>query len=134
MGRLLRERGLAPSLVLCSSAIRTRQTLAELVDFLPDDVQVQVERDLYLASSEALLARLRAVDGSPRALLLLGHNPGVEELAAALAGKGEPAALARMRRKFPTAALAELTFAGPWAELAAGGAELVHFTTPRSLE
>ncbi len=68
-------------------------------------------------------------------LILVGHNPGREELAHALAGNGSAAkALARMREKFPTGALARFAFDGTWAGLDAGAARLTHFIPPRELE
>ena len=62
---------------------------------------------------------------------LIGHNPGVQDLATELAGDGED--LERMRAKFPTGALAVLEFDGSWADLAEGGASLVAFVTPKDL-
>jgi phosphohistidine phosphatase len=64
-------------------------------------------------------------------LMLIGHNPGIEELALSLAGSGDE--LPAMRRKYPTAALATLAVDGPWRDLAPGGAELTDFVKPKQL-
>ncbi|HSI02744.1 MAG TPA: histidine phosphatase family protein [Reyranella sp.] len=124
-----------PDLILCSTAVRTRQTLAPLIHRLAVPAPpIALEKRLYLASEPELLARLRAVADDVRTLLLIGHNEGIGELAEALAGRGAPAALASLQAKFPTGALAVLRAqAGPWRELAPGTAELLSFIRPRDL-
>jgi phosphohistidine phosphatase len=124
-----------PDLILCSTAVRTRQTLAPLVHRLTNPVPpIALEKGLYLASEQALLVRLRAVPEDVRTVLLIGHNEGIGELAAALAGSGDPASLDYMHEKFPTGALATLEVAhGLWRDLAPGAAELMAFVRPRDL-
>jgi phosphohistidine phosphatase len=126
----LRREGLAPSLVLCSSARRTRETLERVVPAL-DASDVSIEDGLYGASSGGLLERLREVPEDLESVMLVGHQPAIQELALDLAGDG--AELARVRAKFPTAALATLLFAGEWSELAPGSAELVAYVKPKEL-
>jgi len=70
-----------------------------------------------------------AIDG----LLLIGHNPGIENLALGLAGSGDADRIDRMSEKYPTGGLATLTFEGPWAQLAWGDADLTGFVVPREL-
>jgi phosphohistidine phosphatase len=131
MARHLREAGVAPQLVLCSSAARARQTL-ELVRPSLGDAEVRVEDELYAASSAQLSARLRAVPEAVADVLLVGHNPGLQELALALAAGG--AALPDLAAKFPTGALATLRIGqAAWAELADGDAELTALAAPRRL-
>jgi phosphohistidine phosphatase len=125
--------GVAPDLVLCSSARRTVMTLEGIRPELPADTEVRVERGLYAASSSALLARLRRVDDSVDSVLLIAHNPGIEMLAATLIGAGDDRLRERLAEKFPTGALADLHFEGPWAKLAAGAATLESFVVPRDL-
>jgi phosphohistidine phosphatase len=127
----LRDEGVAPDLVLSSSSRRTRETLDGIAAALGDDVAVKIERDLYVASSDRLLERLRAVDDDFDSVMLIGHNPGVEQLALRLAGESEKCA--EMRRKYPTAALATLEFSGKWKDLEPGNAELVDFVKPKQL-
>jgi phosphohistidine phosphatase len=126
----LRQEGIAPSLVLCSSATRTRETLQRVIPAL-DASDVSIEDELYGASSEGLLQRLREVPGDLESVMLVGHQPAIQELALELAGDG--AELARLRAKFPTGALATLLFAGDWSELAPGSAELVAYVKPKEL-
>jgi phosphohistidine phosphatase len=92
---------------------------------------VQVERELYAACERRLLERLRAVDDELESLMLIGHNPGVEQLTLSLAGSGKK--LADVRRKYPTGALATLEFAGRRSELRPGSAKLTGFITPKQL-
>jgi phosphohistidine phosphatase len=125
------DQGIAPHLVLCSSSARTRETLERIAPALGDDVRVEFERELYAASANALLERLRTVEDEVDSVMLIGHNPGIEQLAFSLAGDGEK--LAEMRRKFPTAALATLEFEGRWSDLEPGRAALVDFVKPKEL-
>ena len=126
----LRRERIAPSLVLCSSARRTRETLERVVPAL-DAANVSIEDRLYGASSEGLLQRLREVPADVESVMLVGHQPAIQELALDLAGDG--AELARVRAKFPTAALATLLFAEDWSELGPGSAELVAYVKPKEL-
>jgi phosphohistidine phosphatase len=127
----LSRAGVTPALVLCSSARRTRETLDRIVPALGDGLSVQIERELYAASEQCLLERLRAVEDGVESLMLIGHNPGVEQLALSLAGGGEK--LAVLRRKYPTGALGVLEFRGRGRDLRPGCAELTDFVTPKQL-
>jgi phosphohistidine phosphatase len=127
LGRYIREQGLVPDLVLCSSAVRTRQTLERLE--LDAAVDVKVEDELYGAGAAQLLRRVRRMAETVTTALVIGHNPGIHDFAISLVE--DPARLA----SFPTAALAELDVpAGRWDDLAEGGATLHAFVTPRELE
>lgn len=129
----LQREGIRPAIVLCSSSRRTRQTLELVAAALPD-ARAQVEADLYGAGAGSLLRRVRRLPDTADSVLLVCHNPGLHDLALALAGSGDAQALARLRAKMPTAALA--TLAAPvsrWRDLSPGGAELVAFVVPREL-
>ena len=125
----LRRMGVTPALVLCSSALRARQTLGALAI----SGEVRYEDALYGASAGELVERLQLVPEATPSVLLVGHNPGLQELALLLAGEGSAALRARLGEKFPTGALVELVFHGPWAELAGDGAELTAFIAPRDI-
>jgi phosphohistidine phosphatase len=127
----LGREGVTPALVLCSSARRTRETLQRVAPALGQGLSVEIERELYAASEQRLLERLRAVEDGVESLMLIGHNPGVEQLALSLAGSGQN--LAGLRRKYPTGALATLEFSGHWGDLQPGRAELIDFVTPKQL-
>jgi phosphohistidine phosphatase len=124
-----------PDLILCSTAVRTRQTLAPLVHHLATPAPpILLEKGLYLAPEATLLARLRKAPDEAGTVLLIGHNDGIWQLAEVLADKGRAALLQALREKFPTGALAILR--APierWADLAAGSAELLDFVRPRDL-
>lgn len=142
MARAMRELGLAPEVVLVSSARRTLQTLEALAP-LPDSPIVEPMDALYLASPQTLLATLRRVPETARSVLLIGHNPGLHELALALVGAAgmaapaAPSALAaaarRLAETYPTGALAEFSIATPWRLLEPGGGRLVRFLVPNDL-
>jgi phosphohistidine phosphatase len=106
----MRKSGLMPELVLCSSATRAVQTWDGIRGGLPAGTSVEVEDGLYAADAEGLLARLNELPESRGAVLLIGHNPAIEELALGLAGDGVSDALHRMRAKYPTGGLASLAF------------------------
>ena len=130
MAEYLRSSVPRPGLVLCSSALRTRETLDRMSKAF-GDAEVVVDDDLYGATDDLLLERLRGVADRFETVALIGHNPGVHDLAIALAGSG--ADLGRMRSKFPTGALAVLAFDGPWRALAPGEGRLEAFLTPKDL-
>lgn len=124
-----------PELVLCSDARRARETWERVERELPSPPPVRIEPGLYLAAPSAILSFLRGAAGDEECLLLVGHNPGMADLAAALAGSGDAAALARLSRKLPTAGLVELRFEAPsWSALAPGVAHLASLTVPKDLE
>ena len=122
---------IAPALVLCSSARRTRETL-DRVSAALGPAEILIEPDLYGASSEDLLQRLRAVPDEVESVMLVGHQPAIQDLALRLAVEGPE--LGALRGKFPTAALATLTFEGDWSELGQHGAQLAAYVKPKQLK
>jgi phosphohistidine phosphatase len=118
MAEHLRQKRIAPGLVLCSPSRRTRQTLKRIASALGKNADVQIEPELYAASAADLLEVLHEVPDEVKAVMLIGHHPGIQDLALSLvSGSSE---IARARRKFPTAALATLELNGSWCELAPG--------------
>jgi phosphohistidine phosphatase len=129
----MRSTGIAPALVLCSAARRTVETLELIRAALPKGAQVMVEEGIYLAGSSRLLQRLHAVPAAVPSVLLIGHNPGMHDLALTLA-RGGGALLERLGAGFPTGALATLEIhRSGWQGLREGDAELVGFVVPREL-
>ena len=127
-GRWLTETQPPIDLVLCSAATRTRQTFAAT----GIQATVQFEQDIYDAGPGDVLELLHAVGEQVGTVLVIGHAPGLPSLAAALAGPGsDEQALDEMYDKFPTSAMAVLTFSGPWSALHGKGAELVAFEVAR---
>lgn len=133
MAEHLRSEGIEPTVVLCSSARRARQTLAALEPVL-GDADVRIESGLYGADVVALLEQLAVVDDDVDSVLLIGHNPGLHELALELAGDGDADVVEQLRAGLPTAALVTLALdRSAWSDLAPGTARLVGLVTPRSL-
>lgn len=124
----LREQAITPDLVLCSPARRTRQTLDRLG---LDSAEVGFDDELYGAAAGELLGALNRIDDAVGSAMVIGHNPGLQDLALELARSGVE--IPAMRSKFPTAALATLEFDGSWGDLAPGGAELTAFVRPKEL-
>jgi phosphohistidine phosphatase len=133
MARHLEAEGVRPDLVLCSPARRTRETLERVESALGGDVEAKVDDALYGASESELLAHLKELPEGVGSVMLIGHNPGLEELALALASDG--AGLARMREKYPTAALATIDLpARRWSTVRRRSGELVGFVRPKDVE
>ena len=136
MRHAMRELGLAPDLVLVSSARRTLQTLETLE---PWDEQPLIEPmdQLYLADASQLLGVLREVSETVRAVLLIGHNPGLHDLAMLLVGRTametQSNNINRLAEGYPTGALTEFSIVGPRSQLAEGGGRLLRFLAPRDL-
>lgn len=135
MRQAMQQLGLAPDLVLVSPARRTQETLEALEPW--DEAPLIEPVDLlYLATATQLLETLHGVPETVRSVMIIGHNPGMHELALALDAKGSavPAAtLAHLRAGYPTCSLAEFSVPGPWARLDPAGAQLVRFLRPRDL-
>jgi phosphohistidine phosphatase len=136
MGRAMRELGLNPDVVLVSTAKRTLQTL-QAIEPWDETPLTEIVDTLYLAEPAKLLAALHGVAETARSVLLLGHNPGLHELAIRLVG---PLAMTqsnemtrRLAAKYPTGALAEFSIAGPWSTLGEGGGRLLRFLLPGDL-
>jgi phosphohistidine phosphatase len=122
-----------PELVLCSTAERTRETLELVRPAFSTTGTVMLEDELYAASSDELLERIRIVREDVASVMLIGHNPGLQDLALVLASAG--ADLERLETKFPTAALATLTLANTaWSELSGADALLAAFVVPKQLD
>lgn len=121
-----------PRLVLCSSAQRTRETLDEVMPSLDSAARVLYEDGLYLASAGRLIERLQLLPETVESVLLIGHNPGLHQLAVTLASDRDSNGAA-LAAGFPTAALAVLRIAGAWSALRPHQAKLVDYQTPKSL-
>ena len=136
MRRAIRDLSLLPDVVLVSSARRTLQTLEALGPW--DDTPLIEPMDaLYLATAPGLLAVLNGVAETARSVMLIGHNPGLHELALLLAGEAgteesNPVGR-RLARGYPTGALVEFMVPGSWEHLCGGSARLLRFLAPGDL-
>jgi phosphohistidine phosphatase len=133
VGRNLPAKLGAIDLVLCSSARRTRETLDLVLDEFSPAPHTSIEDGLYLSSREKLRARLCRLDPSNVNVLLIGHNPGLHELAIALADENSPAFRALASGKFPTAACVSFRVPADWSVLGSSRHELLGYVTPESL-
>jgi phosphohistidine phosphatase len=132
IAKYIRQKKIRPALVLYSPSLRTRQTLEAIESSLGKRSVVELEPRLYAASEGELLQRLQALPESVDSVMLIGHNPGLHELARSLGSRG--AELPRLEEKFPTGALATLVIdSDSWAALGPGDAELVDYVVPRQL-
>jgi phosphohistidine phosphatase len=121
-----------PRLVLCSVGLRTRQTLAAVLPSLGAPLEIQIEPDLYTFDADVLIRRLRRLDGAVSSVMVVGHNPALEELATALSATSN--LRERLDQKFPTAALATIELPdGQWATLGDGAGTITRFVTPSDL-
>jgi len=132
IGRELAARDWLPDQVLVSSALRTRDTWRLVAAELPAHPRVVFAEALYEASAADILSQIRLVEPSSGCLAVVGHNPGLEDLAKQLTGPGsETKARRRLEEKFPTAALARFVFDGDWSGLSSG--RLTHCLRPKDL-
>jgi phosphohistidine phosphatase len=134
MGQLIREQGLRPDLVLCSTAQRAVATWRLAVAGLGDAPPLRYDDQLYLASPDRILDVVVKRGAGTARVLVVGHDPGMHHLAVKLAVTGERALRAALATKFPTAGLALIvSAASSWSDLAAMGGELRGFWRPRQL-
>jgi phosphohistidine phosphatase len=133
-GLWLRKTDHVPDRVLCSTAVRARETWQLAEEKLGAHPQTAFEDGVYGASSAQLLALANQTSADVRTLLIVGHDPAMRGLTLDLAseqpGDAEAEALGRVRTKYPTAAIAVLSFSGDWAELSLGQAQLAEFVVP----
>lgn len=122
-----------PELILCSSARRAIETLAGVSSLVGEGVQVCVERDIYNADEDSLIARLRSVPTQVRSALVIGHNPGLHDLALRVTGKGDTEVVERLAANLATAGLVTLSLGGgDWSDLGTGSCRLLSYDVPRT--
>lgn len=132
IGRELRKRKIAPDLVLASPAERAKQTLERVQDAHGTPFEVVEDARIYLAEPDVLIEAIRNAPDEAKRLMIVGHNPGLQELVVALSTPGELRDEAQ--EKFPTATLAEIRFdTEHWSEVAPGGGTLDMLLRPRDL-
>ncbi|MGD9784938.1 MAG: histidine phosphatase family protein [Hyphomicrobiaceae bacterium] len=140
IGRYLVETGLRPTLVLCSTAVRTRATLTLVMNELGLPApHVRYEDSLYLADAETLFDAVRSAPPDAQAamgpIMLVGHNPGMHALALELTGSGARSTLSDLAMQFPTAALAHISFqCDSWRDIAPAAGRIEAFILPRRLD
>lgn len=135
VGAHLARRGMVPGLALTSSAKRAVETLDLVSAGWQAKPAVRKLKSLYLAMPREMLRKVQAVGREPDCIMLVGHNPGIADLANWLCSQGNAEQRARMARKFPTGAAAVLEFdVEDWADVDAETGRLVDFSTPKQIE
>jgi phosphohistidine phosphatase len=131
IGEFMAAHRVQPGLALVSTALRARETF-DLVDIFLHPPPERVDEPLiYEATAHALFGIVRGLPGGQPCVLLVGHNPGLEELAGELISGGKETALARFHRQMPTGALAVIDFAAErWRKIERRGGSLALFVTP----
>ena len=136
MGRHLAREGLKPDLILCSDAVSPdgKRALA-LPELGPPPPHVVFEEALYLARPDTILDVIRSnVEEATKSVMVIGHNPGLHALALTLIGDGSKKGLRQLAMKFPTAALAVISFdTAHWPEIGPTLGNLASFVTPREV-
>jgi len=135
VGRYMASHGLVPQLVLCSPARRARETWTLAAGELKESPAVLVAPEIYdFGDGKALMECLRHKAGAAQSVLLVGHNPSIAGLAKTLIGTGSDKLRERLEEKYPTAALAVISFdLANWGSLAAGSGTLLRFVRPRDI-
>ena len=135
VGRYMATNDLVPQLVLCSPARRARETWDLLARELATFPEVLIVPEIYnFGDGKALMECLRDKVGAAQSVLLVGHNPSIAGLAQNLTGKGSDRLRERLEEKYPTAALAVISFnLNNWGVLAAGSGTLLRFVTPKDI-
>ena len=132
---VLAARDLLPNVLIHSGALRAKQTAEIFASHWPRRVEIEEQRGLYDATRDMLFARTRALSDQNESVGLVGHNPGMGELAAMLAGYGPYPELRRVASKYPTCAVAVIDFEfSAWDDIDRKSGLLTLFLTPGELE
>ncbi|SHI29047.1 phosphohistidine phosphatase [Pollutimonas bauzanensis] len=133
MGKYMAGQGLAPDLAIVSTARRAQETWRLAQPAFAADTVRRDDGRLYGASAQEMLAIIQESPASAHVLLLVGHNPGLQQLAAGLIATGRPSAVSRLQREYPTAGLAVIDFAAAdWRQVSPRSGHLERFETPES--
>ncbi len=134
MGAYMARHQLTPDLALVSTAQRTRETWEQIAAQISTRSPPIFDRRLYNAGGDAILRVIEQTDQAVHSLLVIGHNPGLHDLARKLIASGDVEAREQLNEGLPTAGLAVIDFAAEsWSKLHPHGGRLERFVTPRSL-
>jgi len=135
MGMYMARHALVPDLIVASTATRVTQTRDHVVPAFAKAPKILSDKRLYEADADDLLGVIKETPKTVHNLLLVGHNPGMAELASLLMAAGDVEVRQRLIEKFPTAALAVIDFAlEDWAKLHPKSGRLDRFVIPKALE
>lgn len=134
MGAFLQREGLTPDFALVSDAARAQQTFARLCLGMGRKIASETDGRLYLAQPTAILDRIHGADDSAATLLVIGHNPGIHQLAFDLGQRGPHKLVSALAAQFPTCALAVIeTEAELWSQMHATNCRLARYMTAKAL-
>ena len=134
IGKELKHRHMRFDLVIASTAARVRETIDGVQEHFDFECEIRFEPELYLASCESLFSMIAALPDSVKAPLLVGHNPGLQQLLFGLARDDDPLRH-RIAHKFPTGALGLIALpADRWREIALSSGEIVDLILPKELD
>jgi phosphohistidine phosphatase len=133
IGRHMAELAMRLDQVLCSTALRTRQTWEGIARCLDNPPEAEYLSALYLSGAVALQQRIRALPEAAETVMIIGHNPGLHEAAVFYCGAGDDVVVSQLHLNFPPAALAVLHFQDPWAKLSGQTGRLQKFVGPPDL-
>jgi len=128
----MKRTAIAPDIVLCSTAVRAKETLEPIAKKLKP-AKVIFEAGIYEVAENELWKHLGSLPEQADTALMIGHNPGLHNLALALADADSVGHLPPPEGKFPSGALATFSFEGRWRELRPRSAHLVSFVRPKEL-
>ena len=135
VGEHLARHSLVPDRILCSSSRRTRETLAGLLLHLPGECEIRITTALYQPKSGDYVDVISRGGGGASTLLVIGHNPAMQETAALVIGAGNAALREEAATRFPTAGLAVIDFdRDRWEEIGPASCRIVAFFRPKDLE
>ena len=133
MAAYLRRAKIAPDLVICSTAVRAQQTLDPIVKAAKKPPKIVLVREIHEGARRTLWEQLWNLPESAKSVLLIGHNPALQDLALELADADLNKLLVAAGGKFPTGAMASFRFDGAWKALEPHGAMLASFITPKAI-
>lgn len=140
IGQLMAKEGYTPDIILCSVAKRAVQTMTHVLPAFGREVTHIVLDELYMATPREILTTIVEHAGHADCILVIGHNPGLGDLAAWMVHDGSSKAVTQLKEKFPTAAFAVIDLPiDDWRELDDTGIDnwsgrLIRFATPRDLQ
>lgn len=136
IGRHARDIGITFDRVVASPAVRVTETLDEFAGGYGKLPEPSFDRRIYLASAQTLLEVVQDADDAAGSILMVGHNPGLEDLVFLLVPEGrDDEAREQVEEKYPTASIAEISLAvDHWADADVGSGTLDRFTRPRDLD
>jgi phosphohistidine phosphatase len=132
MAKHMRRGKIAPDIVLCSTAVRAKETLEPIAKRLKP-AKMLFERGIYEVPERNLWKYVRALPERANTVVMIGHNPGLHDFALALATHDSVDRLPPPEGKFPTGALATFSFDGRWKDLRPRTGHLVSFVRPKEL-